>query len=210
MPFMLLAYIDMFSGLLPIGAGLIRRAHLRGSPQLFYLLVLCSSIVDASTYVMGRKGIHNLWLIQLYHLTAVIVTMIVLTGWQHPGRIRTVQRVSVALYTLFWFIAKFSFEPISGADQFTHTIASVLILCSSIICLFQLVNDASTELLLDCRFWIAGGVMLYYAVNVALFSGSGKLIQLSAMDAALIWNIHWGVSILVNLLFTRGFIVLSE
>jgi hypothetical protein len=159
---------------------------------------------------MGKKGIHNLWLIQLYHVTAVIVTMLVLTGWQHPGRMRMVQQVSAALYTLFWVIAKFVFEPITGADQFTHTIASVIILCSSIICLFQIVNEVNTALLSDCRFWIAGGVMLYYAANVALFSGSGNLIQLSAMDAALIWNIHWGVSILVNLLFARGFIVLSE
>lgn len=206
----MLAYIDLFSHFLPLAGGAMRRHRLKGPILVFFIVVLSSGIVEITTFVLSRNGIRNLWLIQLYHLLNVILILIVLTAWQEVGIVRTVQRIAISAYALMWVIAKFTFEPLTDADQFTHTAASILILCSVIITLFQFARDKEFHFLNDSRFWIAGGVLMYFAGNVILFSAFGRFILLPSVDAVLIWNVHWGISILVNVMYTVGFLKMRD
>ena len=110
----LLTYISILSVVIPIGAGILRISLVdRGMKVLFfYLLFAFTADVYLMWFVSGR--LLEIGLIHLYYLIEYVFIMTIMSLWQESQRIKRLFQVLILLYTLFWIIAKFTFEPLSG------------------------------------------------------------------------------------------------
>ena len=205
-----LGYLNLVSNVLPMGVGLIRVRRMKGPIVLFFIFVAFSGATELTSFLLAMRSIHNLWLVDLYHLVEYVLLTIVLTSWRKDGLLRRVERLAILGYGLFWLVAKSTFEPFGGAGQVTSTIASIFILCSAIVTMFQLVQDEESNYLNDCKFWIIAGVLLYIAGNLLLFTVFEKFALLTLHDALTVWSVHWGINILVNIVYTISFLLIKR
>lgn len=206
---LILAYIDLFSNILPVGGGLWKIRKMETPVLVFLFLVFLSAGVEVASYIMAIKGINNLWMIQWYHLINVGVIIFILGAWQYHRFVRRIFRWSLFFFVVFWCVAKITFEPLTGDDQYTYTTASIFILVSVIVTLFQLIRDEDRNFFSDTRFWIACGIFFYYTGNFILFSVFKWFTTLAFIDAVTIWNIHWGLNTVVNLIYLRAFLLIK-
>jgi hypothetical protein len=203
----IIAWSDFASNLAPVAAGVWRFRSLSRPLRWFLALAVFASACEWSSVAMAFSGIHNLWLIQLYHAVSASAIIALLSTFRTGTAPDLATRTFLALYAAGWLVAKWTFEPIIGDDQYTYTVACAASLISAAWYLNHLARAEHGELVREPRFWIACGVLLYYASNLVLFSEFRQFIMLSSVEAITIWQIHWGVDVVVNGLFTAGFLV---
>ncbi len=204
---LILAYIDLFSNILPVFGGGWKIRKMEKTVLWFFLQVVLSAGMEVTSYFMAIRGINNLWMIQWYHLVNVCIIVIILSRWQRYISIAAFFRWSLFIFVLFWTIAKFTFEPLAGDDQYTYTTASVLVLIFAILTLFRFIQGEEPNFFSDPRFWITCGIFFYFTGNFILFSVFKWFTFLPFIEAVPIWNIHWGLNIAVNLIYFRAFLL---
>lgn len=219
----LIAYLDLFSHLLPVGAGIFRWNEVRRNDEgimFIFVFTFIAALSELSTYWMAINKIPNLWVLHFYHLGEYVFLMLYFsilimedTRFQTLGR---VLRWSIVGFFFFWLISKWTIEKWSEPASYTHTFSTCIFIMLSLYTLFQLVvgeklregEEKKTSLLGNFRFWIIFGLLVYFTGSAVHFLLISPLTALS-MDAAIkIWAIHWGVNVLVNILYLYGFVCL--
>ena len=200
-----IAIADFISNLVPVAIGAWRFRSLSRPLRPFFGLVVLAALSEWVSFAMATNGIHNLWLIQIYHLIAASGIILLFSTWRTGTSVDALSKAFVGAYVLLWIVAKFAFEPITADDQYTYTVACAACLIAAVWYLSHVARQEDLELPREPQFWMACGVLLYYATNVVLFSEFHRVILSSKMDFAVVWQLHWGADILVNLLFSYGF-----
>src|SRR6266404_8919845 len=76
------AYLDLAFDLLPVGVGLARRASWRGGATFVFWFVVLGLFVEVVTYLLGRRGINNLWILHIYSLLEYFILILLFASWQ--------------------------------------------------------------------------------------------------------------------------------
>jgi hypothetical protein len=177
---------------------------------MFFITVCLDVASEYASFVMGRFGIHNLWLIQISHVVGYVLFTMTLTRWQTAASFRSLQRYAIIPVLLVWVVAKITFAPITGSDEVGASILSILIAITAVVTLVQIADGRGGALLRDPRFLLSGGLLLSSAASVIFLSVFDRLVGLSREDFLLIWQVHWGLSAAVNCIYAAGFLMVRR
>ena len=202
----LFAYITLISPLIPICIGLIKILSVnRGMKILLYYLIFAISIdIFLAWIVKGRQlqmgFVHGYYLVEYVFIISIIMV------WQESHRMKRFFQALMLLYILFWIIAKFTFEPLSGLYSITATTSQVLLTLSAGYTLFIVIGNRVQPLTKDYRFWVLLSCVVYYTGTLLTIALRGILIQYSLDKFFLFTSLDWSLKIIFNMLFTIGFL----
>jgi hypothetical protein len=202
----LLMYISVFSSVLPIGIGLLRKKFLDlGMNILFiYLIFAFTADIFLTWFVRGYQL--TLGLFHLYFLVEYIFIISIISFWQESYQTKKRIQVVMSFYILFWIIAKFTFEPLSGLYTFTASTSMVLLTLSAGYTLFIVIGNRMQKLSTDYRFWVLLSFVVYYAGTIMVIALRGILIHQTIEILFLVNSIDWSLKILFNIIFVIAFL----
>jgi hypothetical protein len=222
----LIAYLDLYSSVLPVTAGLYRWNQLktnRFGAAFVFALTSIGAIAELGTYWMAINGLHTVWVLHFYHLAEFILLMCVFSFWKlgvknedGGGGDAFFQssrffRWSVALYSVFWLVSKWTFEPWDQPANYTLNISTFVFILISLFTLYRLVSQKSKlqdSILRNFQFWITAGVLIYFAGSALDFLFASQIFKLPPEYAMSLWTIHWSINVLANILYAYGFVCL--
>jgi len=218
-------YLNLFSDLLPLVAAIFkwRRIKAGNNAEIVVLSFIVLGILsEYVSFWMISYGIHNLWVLHLYHLGEYILLMIVFISWLKNENIslwfiQTLQWL-VPFYIVIWFISKWSFEKWDEPASYTHVWSTMIFIVLSLSVYYRLLkrSDAETygmersSIFKSFKFWITSGIFFYFSGSAVLFLFMPLVIKLSRESAIAIYIIHWTVNLTSNLFYTCGFLCLTE
>lgn len=199
-----LAYLELASNVLPLGSGLLRFRRLHGGCLLFFGYILLNVATDCSSFLMGRAGIRNLWVLQIDHLLEFGILSLVLAGWQQTARARRWIYGGIPSYLALWIVAKFTLENFREPDLYTHTLECVVFIFLSVVTLLGVTRSSGEHLVHDGRFLLVVALLIYFGGEFLLFIFWKEIAALGAAKAASYWVINWSLNIVVNALSAVG------
>jgi hypothetical protein len=172
---------------------------------LFYYLIFAISIdIFLAWIVKGRQlqmgFVHGYYLVEYAFIISIIMV------WQESHRMKRFFQALMLLYILFWIIAKFTFEPLSGLYSITATTSQVLLTLSAGYTLFIVIGNRVQPLTKDYHFWVLLSCVVYYTGTLLTIALRGILIQYSLDKFFLFTSLDWSLKILFNILFAIGFL----
>jgi hypothetical protein len=202
----ILAYVALFSSVLPLFIGAYRlRLVSRGLKILVLYLTIGLTIDIITMWFITNYQIH-LGFMHFYYLVEYIFIMSIIFSWQESSKIKSLFQTLLLLYVLFWFCAKFTFEPLNGLYSLTASISQVVLALSAGYTLFIVLGNRVQPLFNHQRFWVLLSFVIYYTGTLMLIALQGILVHYSREDLFLTASINWSLKILFNILFTIGFL----
>jgi len=135
-----------------------------------------------------------------------IFIMSILYIWQESRWVKRFFQALILIYILFWIIAKFTFEPLSGLYSITATTSQVLLTLGAGYTLFVVMGNREQPLINNYRFWVLLSFVIYYAGTLLIIALRGILIHYSLEKFFLAASIDWSLKIIFNILFAIGFL----
>lgn len=202
----LLTYISIFSSTLPICMGFSKIMRIdRGMKILmFYLMFAFAANIILMWFVRGRQL--QIGLIHVYYIIENIFILSILYVWQESIRTKRLFQSLLLLYILFWFIAKITFEPLSGLYSITATTSQVLLTLGAGYTLFVVMGNREQPLINNYHFWVLLSFVIYFTGTLLFIALRGIVIQYSIEKLFLVASIDWSLKILFNILFAIGFL----
>lgn len=202
----LLVYIALFSSVLPIGVGILKINVLQHGLKILFFFLVFTFVADVYflRFVKGYQftlGLHH-----VYYLVELLFIISIVTVWQESQRMKRIFQTVMFLYILFWIIAKLTFEPLDGLYSVTASASQVLLTLSAGYTLFVVIGNRLQPLMNYHRFWILLSFVVYYAGTLITIALRGILIHYSKENLFLVTSIDWNLRILINILFTIGFL----
>ena len=114
-----LIYISIFSPILPISIGISKIMTLHHGVKILLIYIIFAFIIDVYLAWFVRGYQLALGLYHAYYLVEFIFIMTIITVWQDSYWTRRFFQILMLLYSLFWVIAKVTFEPLSGLYSVT-------------------------------------------------------------------------------------------
>lgn len=204
--FPLLAYISLFSPVLPICVGILKIKRLdRGMVILFFYLVTAFVADNIFMWFFGGHT-YYLGLIHVYFLVEYIFIISIISIWQESQWMRRLFQLLLLFYIFFWIVAKFTVEPLSDSYSLTASISQVILSLSAGYTLFVVIGNRMQTLIHYDRFWVLLSFIIYYAGTLLFIALRGILIHYSIETFIIINSIDWSLKILFNVLFAIGFL----
>ena len=201
-----LAYVSLFSSVLPLCIGVYRWRLLSRELKILVLYLTIGLTIDiVSMWFIADYWI-NLGLVHFYFLVEYIFVMSIIFSWQESLRMKRLFQALLLLYVLFWFCAKVTFEPFNGLYSLTASVSQVLLALSAGYTLFIVIGNRVQPLISHQRFWVLLSFVLYYAITLTFIALQGILVHYSTEDIFLAASIYWSPKILFNILLTIGFL----
>jgi hypothetical protein len=199
-------YISIFSAVFPLGVGISRiKALHRGMNILLYYLVFAFAADMYLTYFTRGYKL-TLALYHIYYLVEFIFIMSIIAVWQESPKMKRYFQLLIPIYTLFWIVAKFSFEPLFGLYSIIACTSQVLLVIGAEFTLYVIIKNRIHLILNHNRFWVLFSFVIYYAGTILVVALRGILINYSRETLVLVGSIDWSLKIVFNILFTVGFL----
>jgi len=202
----LLTYISLFSTVLPICAGISNIMRMdRGMKVLIsYLIFIFVANIILMWFIRGR--VLMIGLTHVYYILEYVFIMTILYKWQESNSTKRFIKTLILVYILFWIIAKFTFEPLSGLYSITATTSQVLLTLCAGYTLFIVIGNREQPLMNNYRFWVLLSFVIYYTGTLLSIALRGILIHYAIGIFILVASIDWTMKILFSILIFIGFL----
>jgi hypothetical protein len=201
-----LTYLSIYTVIIPIGVGISRIKILHRGMKILLLFLMSAFVTDNYLIWFARGYQFTLGLHHVYYLIEFIFIISIVTVWQESVKMKRLFYALTILYILFWVIAKFTFEPLSGLYSFIATTSQVLIVIGAEFTLFVVVENRMQPVINDYRFWVLLSFILYYAGTLMVVTSRGIFVQYPIETIIIIVSIDWSLKIIFNILFAIGFL----
>jgi hypothetical protein len=169
--------------------------------RILLVFFAVSLLIEVIVDLLALYKINNLWLFHISTLLEYTLLILVFSYWQKKDILKLSLRLSIPLFLLIWFAAKLFLESFNQFDNFTSSMAGVILVVVSSYTLYDLSKENSVSLSRDPRFWVGSAVLIYYTGNLMLFALSNIIT---------IWAIHSILNIIANLIYSGGFLCLRR
>jgi hypothetical protein len=199
-----LMYVSLFSPVLPIFTGIFRLKLISREIKILVLYLFFGSAFDnlSMWFIQDARVDLELW--HIYIIIEYIFVMVIVFSWQESHRMKKLFQTLLLFYVLFWFCAKFTFEPLHGSYSITSSISRVILALSAGYTMFVVIGNRVQTLSNNNRFWVLLSFVFFYLgtlIPVALIS---ILFSQHGEESFPIASINWVLSIVANILFTIG------
>jgi hypothetical protein len=202
----LLAFISIFSVVLPIGVGILKITTLDREMKILFLYLVFGLTADIYLMWFAKGRQLHLGLIHVYYLVEYLFIMAIIYNWQESLWMKRVIKVLILLYVLFWIIAKFTFEPMSGLFVYTATTSQVVLTLCAESTLIAVIGSRIQPIINLDRFWVLLSFVIYYAGTLLVIASREILIHYPAHTFFVFVSIDWSLKIVFNILFAVGFL----
>jgi hypothetical protein len=199
-------YIDLASNLLPILAGWKLRNFLDRPLRLFLYRIIFAAAADIGAKILGMMWIPNAWFVQSFHCVDVAWLFLIISMVVGESPYAKGFRIAIPAYVGAFLVGKFTFEPMTGMDQYTYTVASLFLIVGAILILLRTISADEGDPFAMPWFWVSMGLLTYFASNLVLFSVFHWFTTLSTDEAVRIWTFHWIGNTLVNGIYLAAFL----
>ena len=199
-------YFSLFSSIIPIGVGFSRIKTSHSGMKILLLYLISAFAADNYLIWFSRGYQFTLGLHHIYYLVEYIFIMSIIIVWQQSVKMKRLFYALIILFILFWIIAKFTFEPLSGLYSVIASTSQVLLVIGAEFTLFVVVENRMQPVINDYRFWVLLSFILYYAGTLLIVTSRGIFVQYSIETIFLIASIDWSLKIIFNILLTIGFL----
>ena len=201
-----LTYLSLYTVIIPIGVGISRIKILDRGMNILLLYLISAFAADNYLIWFSRGYQFTLGLHHIYYLVEYIFIMSIIIVWQQSVKMKRLFYALIILFILFWIIAKFTFEPLSGLYSVIASTSQVLLVIGAELTLFVVVENRMQPVINDFRFWVLLSFILYYAGTLLIVTSRGIFVQYSIETIFLIASIDWSLKIIFNILLTIGFL----
>lgn len=199
------AHVAAASFLVPAWSGIRYWKHLSAPMKIFGVFCFFSTLQVVIEFILGRMGIPNQFLSNIYMLVHVECLLYLYSKWIQKTFIKDILKIVGLLYIAFWFL-DVSFLPFPKEfREHIDTVANGIMLITSIILLSEMVKLLEHSLTDYSVYWIAIGTLLYSAGTIVVFSFSNTILSMGIGYFNILWHINWGFTIIANLFFARSF-----
>jgi hypothetical protein len=202
----ILAFVSLFSTAIPILAGIYRLGSIDRTMKILILYLIFALSIDIVTMWLIKSNRVHLGLYHIYILVEYMFIVSIIFSWQESPRMKRLFQTMLLFYVLFWFCAKFTFEPFNGLYSLTASISQVILALSAGYTLFIVIGNREQPLFSHSRFWVLLSFVIYYTGTLMLIALQGILVHYSIPDLFIAGSINWSLKILFNILFTVGFL----
>ena len=171
---------------------------------MYYLFFAIVSDIFLMWFIKGHQL--QIGFIHFYYIIENIFIMSILYVWQESFHSKKLFQVFIILYTIFWAIAKATFEPLNGLYSITATTSQVLLALAAGYTLFVVIGNREQSLINHYRFWVLLSFVVYYAGTLLIIALRGILIHYTLEKFLLAASIDWSLKIIFNILFAVGFL----
>ena len=204
MPIIFSIIIGSFADLIPLWLGLRVFRNLNKHLMILLAFFILTVAFNAVFIFLSFYKLSNLHFLNLFALVQYSFFIYVFSGWQTKKKLRMGLQFSILLSWFFWMGFKIFGMSFGDLLYFTVTIASVILVIVSVDTLLSLNRDNSITIFRYSSFWIAGGVLIYFAGNMLLVAFS-IFVKVGSL-----WLIHVGLNIIANICYAGGFISQSR
>jgi hypothetical protein len=201
-----LLYISLFSPVLPIVAGVYRLGVLNRKMKVVVLFLIIALTIDIIPMFLISDTKINLRLMHFYVFIEFLFVMYIVSFWQESQKMEKLFQVLLLLYVLFWFCAKFTFEPFNGLYSITTSVSQILLALGAGYTLFIVIGNRVQPLFSYQNFWVLLSFVIYYTGTLMLIALQGVLMNFSREEIFLAASINWSLKIIFNILITVGFL----
>jgi hypothetical protein len=201
---MVLTYVSIASGLLPVIAAAINFRHLNTTLKLAAAFFIISALFDIMEWLVLIRYLTNAYRTSAPFLHLFILLSLIFYGAiyyrsfnSRALKTTTLIMETAALAIIIFYTIKNS---IWNYPSFSNTVLSIFLIPISLLYFYQLLNPKEfVHIEKQPMFWINSGVLIYFSINVFLF----MLFELID-NKSNYYMIHSVTNTVTNLLFAIG------
>ncbi len=200
------AHISAGCYLIPAVVGITRWKNLNKFMKVFSIFSIYSIISIVIEFILGRLGISNQFLSNIYRLVFLECILYLFFNWTRQIWLKDTLKIAGLMYFVFWFL-DVSFLPFP-VDFRAHiaTVANSVMLVASMITLSHVVKNSETAITEYSVFWIAVGTIIYSAGTIIVLTMSNTILSMGIEYFNMLWHINWGFTIIANVFFARSYL----
>lgn len=167
------------------------------------VLLAIAAVSDLICYVMLKKGLSNIAVINSYFIIQFYVLSYIYSLYLKN---KTVLIIALVTYTGFTIFNTVFIQSFSEMQSWSDGLQSLLFIALSISCHLQLhKNPPADERLSSLILWFNLGVLFYFSLNLYLFMVSNYIFNNESVENSIIsWSFHNLFNIVKNVLFAIG------
>jgi hypothetical protein len=197
----ILNYLSLFSGLIPVMAGLYNYKNLDKVLKIAAIFFIISSFSDILLFIIPKFGVKNNS--PFLHLFTVISILFYGRIYYLSFHIPFFKRITAALSILTIIVLAYnaiSGDGIMSFPTISYTFLSVVLNVLSLLYFYQLLNNqVFTHIEKQAMFWLNSGVLFYFGINIFLFM---LFVRMETNSGGDLWVIHDITNIFANVLYS--------
>ncbi|MCX6134399.1 MAG: hypothetical protein NTU47_11355 [Ignavibacteriales bacterium] len=206
----IMAQVAVWSIFVPALLGLWRYRRLDRPMRLFAAFSMVGVINVVLEFVLGRLGVNNYFLSDLYFL----LTVLFLGFFYHISisapRARRFLAVSSGLYLALWILHKLFFADPNKMSSELAMITAIFLVAMSIVTFSAFLKTSTSTLPQRPLFWVLGGTIVYYSGSFAVMGLSNELLKLGISYFETAWHINWILIVVSMLMYAKGFLCKAQ
>jgi hypothetical protein len=206
----IMGQIAAWSTVLPAVLGVWRYKRLDKPMKLFAIFSIVGVINVGSEFVLGRLGINNYFLSDLYLLVTVPFLGFF---YQLSTPVQGVRRILIAssvLFVLTWIIQEVFFADPRKINSDLAMITAIFLVALSIVTFSGFLKASTSALPQQPVFWVLAGTIVYYSGSFAVIGLSNQLLHLGISYFEIAWHVNWILVTASMLMYTEGFLCKSQ
>ncbi len=168
--------------------------------------IISSIITDFLLDIMIYKIVHTYLIGQCFAVIELLFFSCIFYLWRTSKRNGFLVWAGFVAYLLIWIIGKFTFEPITGWDNYSEPIAQLIQIGFGGWILLRIVKETNIVLKKDIRFWVLSGIVLYATATFFLFGFFTPMLISNRKLLKAIWPFNDLFIVIQYFFFLRAFL----
>ena len=206
MNFPVLFYISLLVVIVTVLVGGVHYKYLSRPLRILEWLIVINILEVGVQWILISLHVHNLWTMHYFTIIELAFIVLMYSSWIKQRYSRLILFFVLAGFSILWIVSKFTFEPLSIADDGTATISKILQIIFSTYLLLIVVKESNIIWTDDPRLWIAAGVIIYSAGTLFWVAFFNKMLEVSPKRLLQSLSYNWILMIISNLFYMRGFL----
>ncbi len=202
----LFSFVAVMSTLLPVVVGGLRLRSIDKRLKPVFLLLTLSAISTLAQVGLALSNTNNLWTLHVYLLFELPLSVYAYSKWVDDVHPRTIFRAIGIIFLLIWLLSKPWIENFDGPATYSAPVSRILLVISSIYCLYYIASESELPLLADARFWFLSTSIVFAAGSAMFAALQGLIGQQTPAIIVRVYNIYWTFLIFINLGYSWAFL----
>jgi len=171
--------------------------------------IISSIMIDCVQDIMIFKKVHTYGVSTCFSVVELLLFSGIFYLWRTSKRNGLLIWAGFAVYLLFWIIGKFTFEPITGWDNYSEPISQLMQIGFGGWMLLKISKETNIVLKEDIRFWVLSGIVLYAVATFFFFGFFTPMLMSNRKLLRAIWPLNDVFIVMQYIFFLRAFLCSS-